>query len=507
MTQQEKFNYWFGQVQENNKLIFAGALLQRAAQRHPCNTGILCNDESLTYQELYRRAVLVSKKIAPLVSPEDRIVLLCENSPVYHSLYYGIWQTGAVIVPVNIFFHEQELAHVINDCKPKLIIISSKFKEKIDRLNDVPMAFTEADFDFSSRAEESWPVATKDPDTLAAILYTSGTTGLPKGVMLSSRNILMNVVQGGSTLNTTTKERIYAALPLFHSYMQNTCLWSAVLAGATVILVPKIDRKLLLAGLAHRPTVVLGIPNMYGLFCMFKNIDFSSVNYFICGGDALPDKIRMAFSLVYRRKICNGYGLTESSPFISVDTDDMTCPTSTVGRPVNGIEISLRDDQGNEVARNQIGILWIRGENVMLGYYNAPEATANVLKDGWLNTGDLATIDQHGRIIICGRERDLIVNKGIKIYPQEVENVIMSHSLVVAVGVVGMPDHTDETPVAFVAIRESSPNIAVELKELCTNHLAAYKIPRQFFIERELPMTTTGKVDKKVLRARLQKQT
>jgi long-chain acyl-CoA synthetase len=253
--------------------------------------------------------------------------------------------------------------------------------------------------------------------------------------------------------------------------------------------------------LQHRPTVILGIPALYGLFCLFKNLPLTQVRYFICGGDALPDKIRALFGLIYRRKLCNGYGLTEASPFISVDLDDVLEPTNTIGIPAYGIELFIKDDKENDLPPGSIGTLWVKGDNVMLGYYNAPEATKAVLKNGMLNTGDLAYIDPKGKLVIVGRKKELIISKGINIYPPEIENVLLTHPAITQAAVIGVKeDETSEIPVAFVATKEPSEALEKELVELCKRQLAAYKIPRQIIIKTELPTTATGKVDKKQLK-------
>ena len=189
---------------------------------------------------------------------------------------------------------------------------------------------------------------------------------------------------------------------------------------------------------------------------------------------------------------------------MSVDCDDYTLPTNTIGKPLVGIECAIRDEKGNELSRGNIGVLWVKGGNIMLGYWNAPEATAAILKDGWLNTGDLAYLTPDGKIVLAGRERDLISNKGLKIYPQEVENILLTHSAVLQAGVIGVKENDEEIPVAFVASKErNTEKLIKELKSLCERHLAPYKIPRQFYVRKELPVTTTGKVDKKVLRREL----
>lgn len=206
--------------------------------------------------------------------------------------------------------------------------------------------------------------------------------------------------------------------------------------------------------------------------------------------------------MVYNRKLCSGYGLSETSPVLTGDLDDETMPTNTVGRPVIGVSISIRDDQGQSLPPGKIGVIWVQGENVMLGYYNAPEKTAEVLVNGWFNTGDLGYINNQGKLVITGREKDVIINKGFKIYPQEVENIIATDSNVIRVGVIGEADQAaGQVPVAYVQVREMrQQGYEQTLKDLCTRNLAAYKVPRQFYITTDnLPITATGKVDKKKL--------
>ena len=337
---------------------------------------------------------------------------------------------------------------------------------------------------------------------MVALLYTSGTTGFPKGVMLSSRNILTNVVQVITRFGIIKQQRVFAVLPLFHSLAQNICVWSSIMMGCSVIIVPKIERRALLAGLAHKPTIFVGVPALFGVLCLLKTAPLDTISYFFSGGDALPDKIRSAFSLVYRRKICSGYGTTEASPVVSVDMEDVAEPTSCVGKPVIGVQCAIKDEAWIDLPANQIGQLWLKGDTIMLGYYNAPEVNKEAFKDGWFATGDLAYFDDDHKLVITGRTKDLIVNKGIKIYPQEVENIILLSANVMAVGVIGQDDpDAGQIPVAYVTVRQMTPDIENTLKQLCMQHLALYKVPRQFICSTQpLATTATGKVDKKVLR-------
>lgn len=510
--QQERFNFFYKLLFVDNKFMFAGTLLQRAAQKFPTSTALICKDITITFRQLYQRSLRVTEQLRQLgVNPRDKVCLLYENSLTYYQAYYGIWQLGAIVAPLNTFLTEKELEHIIRDCKPAAVIISDEFAKKFD-----PSFFTGVHLvvlpnDEQNDTQNSSPffeaegnelkIPYLDPDEMAALLYTSGTTGFPKGVMLSSRNILTNVVQIISRVKVSGDDCLLGVLPLFHSFAQNISIWTTAFLGAKTIVLPKIERKWILDGFKHKPTVVIAVPALYGLLCMMKDLDLSSVRYFVSGGDALPDKIRSVFEMVYRRKLCNGYGLTETSPFVAADVDDALKLTNTIGKPALGLECSLRDEEGNQVGFDQIGILWVKGDNVMLGYYNAPEATQDVIKDGWLNTGDFATFDSEGRLIIVGRFKDLIIHKGFNIYPQEIENVLMGYPGMVKAAVVGFLDEqTGEIPVAYVVVKEPTAHIEEQLRTLCANSLAGYKVPRHVIVLEDLPMTSLGKIDKKKLR-------
>jgi long-chain acyl-CoA synthetase len=500
LQEQQRYHQLYQKALVNSKVMFAGMLLQRAARLYPKRIALICGKNTITFEQLYYRALSLTKKlIAQGVKPRDHVCLLFENSIEFYIGYYGIWQAGAVVAPLNTFLHERELTYIIADAQAQAIVVSKKLSESVKNL--VSIVFTEDDMHDVSSQDVDYTIPNLEPHELAALLYTSGTTGMPKGVMLSSTNILVGMIQAAARLKVTENVRAFGVLPLFHSFAQVTCVWGAFFVGATIVIIPRIERHAIQEGLQHKPTVFLGVPGLFGVLCLFKNINLESIDFFVCGGDSLPDKIRSAFELVYRRKLCNGYGLTESSPVISVELDDILLPTNCIGRPVIGVEVSIRDEQGNQLKQGEIGILWVKGPNIMLGYHNAPELTHQMIRDGWLDTGDFAQQDAEGRLYIVGRFKDLIVNKGLKIYPPEVENVILMHPGVMAVGLIGFPDPDGEIPVAFVALRYEVPQIEKELRELCLQNLAPYKVPRKFIFLPSLPMTATGKVDKKILKA------
>jgi acyl-CoA synthetase (AMP-forming)/AMP-acid ligase II len=487
---------------KDGKLMPASSFLQQSAFKTPDAIALIYEERSMNYRELYNCAVYVSRLLQRRgIQPGDRVFLFFENSINFYIAYYGIWQTGAVVAPLNTFLHPKELEYIIQDAEPKALVVSKK-AEALFAHCGVPL-ITEDEFTQAhDQALAPFKIPALDAHAMTVLLYTSGTTGFPKGVMLSSNNIITNVIQGVIRLNGTSSDRIFALLPLFHSFAQNACVWNALYLGAVIIIVPKIERRALTKALVHKPTIFLGVPALYGMLCLLKNLNLDAVRHFICGGDAMPDKIRASFELIYQRKLCNGYGLTEASPVVAAYVEDSLVSTNTVGKPLVGITVALKDEEGNQVLPGDTGILWIKGDNVMLGYYNAPEYTAQIMDDGWLDTGDLAYVDKQGFLVMSGRFKDVIKNKGINIYPQEIENVIMTHPAVLMVGVVGkIEEGVGEIPVVFVKLRSPAKNIEQELRALCSNALASYKVPRTITILEELPLTALGKVDKKKLKA------
>lgn len=506
-TEKELYQELYQNVIVNDHVTYVGHILRYAAEKFSANTALICSDKTMTYHHLYFYACQLSTKLREHgVKPRDRVLMLIENSIEFYIIYFGILQVGAVVVPLNTFLHERELVHIIGDAKPALFICSSLRIDKIrESATQLPPMLDETIIDYHQPVPEQIPPCPINAipfEEMAALLYTSGTTGFPKGVMLSSKNILTNVLQVATRFGIIKPQRVIAILPLFHSLAQNVCVWTSMLMGCTIIIVPKLERRAILAGLSQQPSIFVGVPALFGVLCLLKTAPLDSVSYFFSGGDALPDKIRAAFSLVYRRKISSGYGITEASPVVSCDMDDKTVPTNSSGRVLYGVTCRIFDEQGKIVPKNTIGEICLQGDTVMLGYYNAPELNKEVFAGRWFCTGDLGYFDDDDKLIITGRVKDLIINKGIKIYPQEVENIILLHPLALSTAVIGIDDpQAGQLPIAYVQVRHMEPNIEQALKNLCMQHLAPYKVPRQFICStKPLPATATGKVDKKALR-------
>lgn len=511
-------NLFFEQLKQeysrDGQLMFAGDIMQLLCEKFKQRIVLDAPGRMVTYAQLQSLSQQVAKKFqAAGIVTGDRVLIYYENSIEFYVGYLATWLLHAVPVPVNTFLHEKELAHIIHDAEPKLIFAMPGFSEKLNVLLSegfvpaLPQIMTGDEIDWQAQADNDKvvPASKLGPDDLALLLYTSGTTGVPKGVMLSSRNAITNAIQAYVRFQSAGLqggERLFCVLPLFHAFAQNVCIWFAMITGSTVILVPRIDRKLILEALQRNPTVFFGFPALYGLLCLMKKAPLDTIKLFVSGADALPDKIRAGFAMIYGRRICSGYGLTEAAPVVAVDIGSEEQPTNFVGKSLPGIELQLRGDDGKIVEQGQVGTLWIKGDNIMMGYYHAPQSTDQVLVDGWLNTGDLVSIDKAGNIAIRGRSKDLIIHKGFNIYPQEVENVLLKHPHVFKAAVVGKTEEmSGQIPVAYVAVRQSDHKLTEEgLRKLCNEHLAAYKIPRQIICLEDLPMNSTGKVDKKQLK-------
>lgn len=492
------------QLTVDGALLHLSQLLRRAALLFGDSVALIELDRQLTYMELYQRSsALTAELIRRGVVADDRIMMLCQNSIEFYLFYFGILQTGAIAVPVNTFLSKPELEHIVRDCQPKFILASDQLRSLAESCaQQITVLGTEL---LDAKCES--PLVLKDVigdgiQKPSLILYTSGTTGLPRGVMLSSLNVMSNALQVAVRFKgfDCWRERFFAVLPLFHVFAQNACIWLPLLTGSTVIVVPRIERGAIRRGLELRPTVFLGFPALYGLLCLMRNAPLAGVKVFVSGADAMPARIRGAFAMLYGRAICSGYGLTEASPAIAVDLGDQTAPTESVGPLLAGVDGQVRGPDGMPVEDGHVGTLWVRGNNVMMGYYRSPEATAKVMSNGWLDTGDLARIGTDGQVAICGREKDLIIHKGLNIYPQEIEQVLATHPMVSQVAVIGCPDEDHgQVPVAFVVLKGMMHGAKSVLTKFCKERLATYKVPRSILCVDDLPLNATGKIDKKAL--------
>jgi len=499
--------------------------LETQAKRHARKKYLFFNDESFNYCEINKRA----NKVAHLIKTKglvkgDRICLMLENSPEFFIAYYGILKAGCVAIPVNTFLKQEEVAYMLNDSGAKYLITSQNFDFVATDINNLcdnlkgVLAFHETSFDSEninvssknlSDADLDLPISDKD---LAIFIYSSGTTGHPKGAMLTHSNLISNAVACLSRFKVTTGDKFLLFLPAFHSYAMMTCVILPTYVGSSIIILESVNdlkkksfKNILLY---KRPTFFLGVPQVYVALIKSKMPKFFikflyPIRLHVSGGAPLPEEILEQFKLKFNRPIIEGYGLSEASPVVAANKLEIQKPLS-VGPALKGVEVNIVDENEKQVPVGQVGELIVKGPNVMQGYWNMPELTEKTLRNGWLFTGDLAKLDEEGYIYIVDRKKDLIIVKGMNVYPREIEEVLHKHEKIEAAAVIGLPDKASgEIPVAYVKPKDGIELTEHEIKIYLKEHLANYKLPKHVYIEINLPMTATGKILKRELKEKV----
>lgn len=450
--------------------------LVTTAKTFPDRPAVRLDDTLWTYAQLNEKSAEVAGFLrAREVQPGDRIALQLPNFIQFPAIYYGILRVGAVVVPMNPLLKEREVEYYMTNSGAKLLIDPSS----------ATMPFHTADFDVTDRSEE---------DT-AVILYTSGTTGKPKGAELTHANLSRNAeVNVRTLLHLSEYDVVMGCLPLFHSFGQTAAMNSAVSVGALLTLIARFDAgKALEVIQRDKVTIFMGVPTMYAGLLHHparEEADLSSLRLCVSGGASLPVELLRGFETAFGAKILEGYGLSETSPISSFNHPDRERKPGSIGTPIEGVEMKLVN-----VADNGVGEIAIRGHNIMKGYWNNPAATAEAIPDGWFRSGDLAKQDDDGYFYIVDRAKDLIIRGGLNVYPREVEEVLYEHPAVAEAAVVGMPhDQLGEEIGAAVALKPGMSATAEELSAFVKDRIAAYKYPRRVWLVDELPKTATGKI-------------
>ncbi|MFD0075848.1 long-chain fatty acid--CoA ligase [Streptomyces sp. NPDC127166] len=483
------------------------ALLARSAGAHPDRSALRLGAETLTYgvlDDLAGRAAALLRTRG--VGPGDRVALMLPNSALFAVLYYGILRAGAIVVPLNPLLRAGEVRHCLADAEAALMLSwhgDGGEAAEGARLAGTPHLVVEP-AGFSALLAEHARVepVSRTPEDTAVVLYTSGTTGAPKGAELTHRNIRRNVDEGVRVLELGPSDVVFGGLPLFHSFGQVMGLNCAVAVGACLTLMARFDPAGALALVARdRVTVFLGVPTMYGLLLRHPDRalhDVSSLRVCLCGGSPLPVAVLTGFESAFGCAVLEGYGLSESSPLACVNRIDRPRSPGTIGIPVLGVEMRVVDRDGKEVPDGEVGELVIRGHNVMKGYWRRPEATAETVRDGWLHTGDLGTRDASGDFRVVDRVKDVVIRGGFNVYPREVEEVLHLHPCVAEAAVLGVPHpvHGQEVAAAVV-LRPGGRVSPAELRAHVRERLAPYKYPRRIWLTDALPKGPTGKVLKR----------
>jgi long-chain acyl-CoA synthetase len=483
--------------------------LLRTAARHPDHVAVRLDERRLTYAELDRDSARLAGLLHDRgVRPGDRIGIMLPNVPDFAVVYYGILRAGGVVVPMNVLLKQREVAYYLDDSGARILFAWSAFAEPATAgaaeagAECVVLGPGELDRLLGDR-EPVQGAAERERDNTAVILYTSGTTGKPKGAELTHANLARNVEVVRGLFGIDERSVVLGALPLFHSFGQTCGLNASVAAGATLTMLPRFEPGRALEVMARDGVTVLeGVPTMYIALLNHpdrERHDLSGLRTCVSGGASLPVEVLRGFESVFGCVLIEGYGLSETSPVASFNRADRERRPGSIGTPVEGVEMRVVDPEGNEVPTNELGEIVIRGHNVMKGYWRRPDATlAAITPDGWFHTGDLARRDEDGYFFIVDRIKELIIRGGYNVYPREVEEVLYQHPAVRECAVLGVPHpELGEEVVAAVSLRPGSQVTAEELRDFVKDQIAAYKYPRHVWIVDELPRTASGKILKR----------
>lgn len=480
--------------------------LTDAAGKFPDRTAIRLDEHVLTYAQLDDLSARVAGHLREQGhAPGDAVGIMLPNVLAFPVLYYGVLRAGLAVVPMNPLLKSREVKHYLGDSGAKLVFAWHGMAAEAEAgAAEVDATAVPVTNDLLAEIA-TWPllpeVVERDDTDTAVILYTSGTTGTPKGAELTHANMRANAAVTAETLIKVTEDDvIMGGLPLFHSFGQTCGLNVAVRSGATITLIPRFDPVAALK-LIERDgvTVFEGVPTMYvAMLSAGPDVaDTSTLRVCVSGGSALPVEVLRGFEAAFGTRILEGYGLSETSPVASFNRVEAARPGS-IGTPIEGVEMRVVDTDGNDVPVGEVGEIAIRGHNVMKGYWNRPDATAEAIKDGWFHTGDMAKQDEDGFFFIVDRLKDLIIRGGFNVYPREVEEVFYEHPAVLEVAVVGVPHETHgEEVAAAIALKPGAAATEDELREYAKERVAAYKYPRQIWLVDALPKGPTGKVLKR----------
>ncbi len=483
-----------------------------SARRDPEHVALRLDDVTVTYGEFDDATARVAGMLRDRgVQKGDRVGLMLPNVPYFPIAYYGVLRLGGVVVPMNVLLKGRETTFYLSDPGAKVVLAWHEFLDSAEagaqEAGTEVIAVKPGEFEgLLQSAPAVSEVAPAEDDDTAVILYTSGTTGTPKGAELTHGSLYKNAeVTARTLMYCTPDDVVLGALPLFHVFGQTCSMNTCVLTGATLTLLPRFDpAKALEIIQRDRVTVFQGVPTMYVALLNHpdrEKYDTSSLRLCNSGGAALPVEVLRGFDEAFACKVLEGYGLSETSPVATFNHPDKERKPGSIGTPIEGVELRLVDDDGNEVGGDDVGEIAIRGHNIMKGYWNRPDATEAAIRHGWFHTGDIARRDEDGYYFIVDRKKDLIIRGGYNIYPREVEEVLYEHPAVAEAAVVGMPDPSlGEEVAAAVVLKPGSSATPDELRDFVKGQVAAYKYPRRVDVVDQLPKGPTGKILKREIR-------
>ncbi len=497
------------------------SILVETAAKIPHKIAVRFAGANTTYAELDAASNCIANGlIAKGLGPGDHIALFCINSSHFMTAYFGILKTGATVVPVNLLLHPEEVQYVLNDSECKAIIyheitdkaitaIRPNLRSVKDYIAIGNTTVSEADsFARLVTEESSAPVlvAPKQADDVAVILYTGGTTGLPKGAMLTHQNLLANIASVIQALKLDQFEDTFiTVLPMFHSFGATVGFLSPIAAGSKVVALPQFAPEATCKTIQdEKATIFMGVPTMYAMMANLpaeQEYDFGSLRFCVSGGAAMPVSVMERFEKRFGVTIYEGDGPTECSPVTCVNPIGGKRKMLSVGLPIPGVEMKIMDDNGVELPVNTMGEVCVRGKNVMKGYWKQPTETAQSFHGEWFRTGDLGKMDEDGYFYLVDRRKDMIIVHGINVYPRQVEEVIFQHPAVAEAAVIGVPDdfHGEQVK-AFVALKAGYDLKPNEIIQHCRKHLGRFEVPRRVELMPSLPKSGAGKILKRKLR-------
>ncbi|MGZ4436076.1 MAG: long-chain-fatty-acid--CoA ligase [Nocardioidaceae bacterium] len=497
-------------------------MLHESALAHPDKACVIIGDTSLSYAQVDRMSGLVAGNLRALgLEQGDKVAVQLPNVPQFLFAYFGIMRAGLVMVPLNPLLRAPEIGYHLENSDSRVLVTFDLFAEEALRgAAAVPGVST---YVVTAGAGERPPgthafeellapvevpdIEPTNADDTAVLLYTSGTTGRPKGAELTHFQLFMNCSIGGELLGVEEDDVSIAVLPLFHVFGLSSVLNPTVRFGTTTVLVPRFEPEAVLDAIEkHRATLFSGVPTMYValLQAASEERDLSSLRVAISGGAAMPGEVIRAFEQRFGGVVVlEGYGLSETASTTTFNVSAEQRKVLSIGKPVWGVEVRIVDvdDKPLPPGADNVGEIVVRGHNVMKGYYKNPEATAEAMRGGWFHTGDLAYADEDGYVFVVDRKKDLVIRGGYNVYPREVEEVLYEHPAVAEVAVIGKPDDKlGEEVVAVISLEPGKDASPEELIEFCRGRMAAYKYPREVRVLPELPKGPTGKILKKELR-------
>lgn len=519
--------------------VNVSSVLEHTARMQPQRLAVVCGDQRLTFGQVNAAANRVAHALRRSgVQPGDHVALSCPNLPYFPIAYFGILKAGATVVPLNVLFKSREIAYHLQD-SDAVALLCFEGTEALPMAQMAQAALADAPGcrlvvvlpakpgqspavpgtigldDWWADAPATFDTHPTAPEDTAVMLYTSGTTGQPKGAELTHVNVLLNAIYSRDLklprmdLRPDGENVELVTLPLFHSFGQVVQLVSGFYASSTLVLVPRFDPAVVVETMVReRVNFWSAVPTMY--WSVLQHVRAAGIepaavaaHLKVCfsGGAAMPVELLKDFEAAFDVKILEGYGLSETSPVANFNQMTRACKPGTVGPPIQCCDVRVVDDQDQPLPAGTPGEVVIRGHNVMKGYYKRPEATAEVTRQGWFHSGDIGVMDADGYVAIVDRKKDMIIRGGFNVYPREIEELLMTHEAVSLCAVVGVKDERlGEDVKAYVVLKPGATATAEGIMEWCRPLLAAYKCPRYVEVRASLPMTATGKILKRELR-------